>query len=185
MIWYQQIQAHQPEQRSDQPFGLAQRLVKHCPEDQRCLDCEVRVARLTARRGPGCRPPSFNGIVTEPDCQRASLSQPGLVVSPVRHLVAGFRNPMAALGIVFVRHGQAERSGRGAPSIQCQPPGQPPHPCTKPPKCAKTTTLDVSWMCRVRWTPLVRQLGWRVKRESRGIIAPCRCWGSVSARAAG
>jgi LacI family transcriptional regulator len=37
----------------------------------------------------------------------------------------------------------------------------------------------------VRWTPLVRQLGWRVKRESRGVIAPCRCWGSVSARAAG
>jgi hypothetical protein len=37
----------------------------------------------------------------------------------------------------------------------------------------------------VRWTPLVRQLGWRVKRESRRIIAPCRCWGSVSARAAG
>jgi hypothetical protein len=29
---------------------------------------------------------------------------------------------------------------------------------------------------QVRWTPLVRQLGWRVKRESRGIIAPCRCW---------
>jgi hypothetical protein len=28
----------------------------------------------------------------------------------------------------------------------------------------------------LRWTPLVRQLGWRVKRESRGIIAPCRCW---------
>jgi hypothetical protein len=25
----------------------------------------------------------------------------------------------------------------------------------------------------LRWTPLVRQLGWRVKRESRGIIAPC------------
>ena len=37
----------------------------------------------------------------------------------------------------------------------------------------------------MRWTQLVRQLGWRVKRESRGIIAPCRCWGSVSARAAG
>src|SRR3954464_8503613 len=37
----------------------------------------------------------------------------------------------------------------------------------------------------LRWTPLVRQSGWRVKRESRGIIAPCRCWASVSARAAG
>ena len=117
--------------RAASPLGLPQRLVKHCPEDQRCLDCEVRVVRLTARRGPGCRPPSFNGIVTEPDRQRAPLSQPGLVVSPVRHLVAGFRNPMAAVGIVFVRHGQAERSGRGAPSIQCQPPEQPPHPCTK------------------------------------------------------
>src|SRR3954467_2938968 len=28
----------------------------------------------------------------------------------------------------------------------------------------------------LRWTPLVRQLGWRVKRESRRIIAPYRCW---------
>jgi hypothetical protein len=26
---------------------------------------------------------------------------------------------------------------------------------------------------RLRWTPLVRQLGWRFKRESHGIIAPC------------
>jgi two-component system, OmpR family, response regulator len=34
----------------------------------------------------------------------------------------------------------------------------------------------------LRWTPLVRQSGWRVKRESRGIIAPCRCWSSVRAR---
>ena len=31
----------------------------------------------------------------------------------------------------------------------------------------------------------LQRLGWRVKRESRGIIAPCRCWASVSARAAG
>jgi hypothetical protein len=38
---------------------------------------------------------------------------------------------------------------------------------------------------QVRWTPLVRQLGWRVKRESRGIIAPCRCRASVSARTVG
>jgi hypothetical protein len=37
----------------------------------------------------------------------------------------------------------------------------------------------------VRWTPLVRQLGWRVKRESRGIIAPYRCWPPMEARAGG
>jgi hypothetical protein len=30
----------------------------------------------------------------------------------------------------------------------------------------------------LRWTPLVRQLGWRVKRESRRIVAPYRCWPS-------
>ena len=37
----------------------------------------------------------------------------------------------------------------------------------------------------LRWTPLVRQLGWRAKRESRRIIAPCRCWTPMWARAAG
>jgi hypothetical protein len=37
----------------------------------------------------------------------------------------------------------------------------------------------VSWQ-ELRWTPLVRQLGWRVRRESRGTIAPCRCRAWVS-----
>ena len=90
MVGHRQIQPHQLEQRADQPLGLAQRLVKHCPQDQRCLDGEIRVARLTARRGPGRRPPRCDRLVPEPDRQRAALSQPGLVVSPVRHLVAGF-----------------------------------------------------------------------------------------------
>jgi hypothetical protein len=39
---------------------------------------------------------------------------------------------MATVGIVFVRHGQAGRSGRGSSSIQCHSSRQPPHPCTKP-----------------------------------------------------
>ncbi|WP_147041225.1 hypothetical protein, partial [Skermanella aerolata] len=33
---------------------------------------------------------------------------------------------------------------------------------------------DYPFVQTLRWIPLVRQLGWRVKRESRGIIAPCR-----------
>jgi hypothetical protein len=37
----------------------------------------------------------------------------------------------------------------------------------------------------VRWIPPVRQLGWRVKRESCGVTAPCLCQASVSALAAG
>jgi type III restriction enzyme len=46
-------------------------------------------------------------------------------------------------------------------------------------------TFELWVQSGLRWTPLVRQLGWRVKRESRRIMAPCRCWASVSARAAG
>src|SRR5918994_1523666 len=63
---HRQVQPHQPEQRADQPFGLAQRLVKHCPQDQRCLDREVRVARLAARRGPRRRSPGSDRLLTEP-----------------------------------------------------------------------------------------------------------------------
>ena len=84
------------------------------------------------RRGPWRRPPRGDRLVREPDRQRAALSQPSLIISPVRHLVAGLRNPMATVGIVFVRHGQAGRSGRGFLSIQCHSSRQPPHPCTKP-----------------------------------------------------
>jgi hypothetical protein len=132
MIRHRQIQPHQLEQRADQPLGLPQRLVKHRPQDQRCLDREIRVACLSARRGPWRRPPRGDRLVREPDRQRAALPKPGLVVSPVRHLIAGLRNPMATVGIVFVRHGQAGRSGRRSSSIQCHSPRQPPHPCTKP-----------------------------------------------------
>jgi acyl-coenzyme A synthetase/AMP-(fatty) acid ligase len=34
---------------------------------------------------------------------------------------------------ISTHHGQAGQSESGSPSIQCHPPGQPPHPCTKPP----------------------------------------------------
>jgi hypothetical protein len=106
MVRHRQIQPDQLEQGADQPFGLAQRLVKHCPQDQRRLDREVRVTRLTARRGPRRRPPSGDRLLTEPDRQRAALAQPSLVGLPVRHLVAGSRDVVATVGIVFVRHGQ-------------------------------------------------------------------------------
>jgi hypothetical protein len=53
-------------------------------------------------------------------------------VPPIHHLVASLRNPMATVDIVLVRRAQAERSGRGSPSIRHHPPEQPRHPCTKP-----------------------------------------------------
>jgi len=65
------------------------------------------------------------------DRQRAALAQASFVGLPVRHFVATLRDPVATLGIVLVRHGQAGRSERGSPSIQYHPPGQLQHPCTK------------------------------------------------------
>ena len=62
--------------------------------------------------------------------QRAALSQPSLIVSPVRHLVAGSRDVVATVGIVLVRHGQAGRLGRGRHPIESRPQGQQQHPCT-------------------------------------------------------
>jgi DNA-binding transcriptional LysR family regulator len=40
-------------------------------------------------------------------------------------------------------------------------------------KDGRELNVRVEGQFTLRWTPLVRQLGWRVKRESRGIIAPC------------
>ena len=130
MIRHRQIQPHQLEQGADQPLGLPQRLVKHCPQDQRCLDREIRVARLAARRGPRRRPPRGDRLFREPDRQRAALAQASLVDRPVRHLVAGSRDVVATVGIVFVRHAQTGRSGRGRLPIESRPQGQQRHPCT-------------------------------------------------------
>jgi len=67
---------------------------------------QIRVARLATWRGPRRRPPGCDCFLAEPDRQRAALAQPSLVGRPVRHLVAGSRDVVATVGIVFVRHGQ-------------------------------------------------------------------------------
>ena len=56
---HRQIQPRQLEQRIDQPFGLAQRLMEHCPQDQRRLDGEIRADRPTWSAAPPAtlRPP--------------------------------------------------------------------------------------------------------------------------------
>jgi hypothetical protein len=79
MVRHRQIQPHQLEQGADQPFGLAQRLVKYCPQDQRRLDGRIRIARLAARRGRRRRLPGCDRLLAETDRQRAALAQPSLV----------------------------------------------------------------------------------------------------------
>ena len=60
------------------------------------LVCSAALPSLPAR--------SWHTLLTEPDHQRAALAQASLVGLPVRHLVAGSRDPVATIGIVLVRH---------------------------------------------------------------------------------
>jgi hypothetical protein len=113
VVRHWQVEFHQLEQEADQSFGLAQRLVKDGPQDQRRLDHQIRVARVTTRRGPRRCPLGFSCLSSKPDCQRATLSQPSLIILPVRNPVAGRWDPVTTVDIVLVRHGQAGRwSGR-------------------------------------------------------------------------
>ena len=73
-----QIEAEQLEDRADQPLGLAQRQVEHRAQGQSSRDCQVRVVRLTARRGarrgfPAAMSSSVNHTVRLPRCRSASL----------------------------------------------------------------------------------------------------------------
>ena len=72
VIGNRQVNAHEVQQRSEQPLGLAQRLVKHQPDHEGCLDRCLRVARLTAgRRSRRCRP-GCDGLVADPQRQAAT-----------------------------------------------------------------------------------------------------------------
>src|SRR5687768_3979140 len=50
-VRYRQVEAEQLEDRADQSLGLAQRQMEHRAECQSCRDRQIRVVRLTARRG--------------------------------------------------------------------------------------------------------------------------------------
>src|ERR687897_609990 len=75
-IWHRQVEAEQLEDRADQPLGLAQRQVEHRAQCQSGRDCQVRVVRLTARRGAAFQAAiasSVNHTVRLPRCRSASL----------------------------------------------------------------------------------------------------------------
>jgi hypothetical protein len=103
-------------------------------------------------------------LLAEPDRQRAALAQASLVGLPVRHLVAGLRNPMATVGIVFVRPGQTRRSGRGRFPTESSPHRQPRHPCTtygRPPPCKSFLQhADVESRLLPSIRPVVQPGGW-------------------------
>jgi hypothetical protein len=76
-----EIEPKQAEHAGDEPFSLAQGQVEDEPQDQHQLDRQVRIERLTARRGPSGCMPSGNGRLVEPERQVPSALQPCFVLS--------------------------------------------------------------------------------------------------------
>jgi hypothetical protein len=71
VVGNREIEPKQAQHAGDEPFGLAQGQVEDEPQDQHQLDCQVRIERLTARRGPSRCMPSGNGRLVEPERQVA------------------------------------------------------------------------------------------------------------------
>ena len=82
-----EVEAHDPEPRVQEPFGLAQREMVEEPQGQGGLDGEIRVAPLPAAvAAPAGRPGSarFRG---HPQCHIATSNEGLIVGRPVRHAV--------------------------------------------------------------------------------------------------
>jgi hypothetical protein len=90
VVWSgnREIKPKQAEHAAGEPFGLAQGQVEDEPQDQHQLDRQVRVAGLSARRGPSRCMPSSNGRLVEPERQVTAPLQPCLVLRPVPDPVA-------------------------------------------------------------------------------------------------
>jgi hypothetical protein len=106
-IWHRQVNAEQLEDGADQSLGLAQRQVEHCPQCQSCRDCQIRVVRLTTRRGPRHGFPGGDGLIRKPHGQTAPLPQRLVIRCPIRHASLWSWNMVAALYLC----GMKARSG--------------------------------------------------------------------------
>jgi hypothetical protein len=112
------------EDGTDQAFGLAQRQTEHSAQCQSCRNRQIRVVRLTARRGSRCRFPGGDDGVRKPHGQTAPLMQRLVIIGPIRHPPLRPRNVVATVGIVFVWHiGEIRKAGT-VPSLR-----HPAHPC--------------------------------------------------------
>jgi len=104
MIRHRQVKAEQLEDRADQSLRLAQRQTEHCTQRQSCRDCQIRVVRLTTRRGPRHGFPGGDRLIRKPHGQTAPLPQCLVILCPIRHAPLRPWNMAAASGIAFVRH---------------------------------------------------------------------------------
>ena len=92
MVGNREIETEQANDGADQAFGLAQSQTEHGLERQGRRDRQIRVVRLTARRGARLRVPGRDRRLREPDRQAPALAQGGIILGPVR-------DPALLLGI--------------------------------------------------------------------------------------
>ena len=114
-----EVEAHYPEQRVQEPFGLAQREMIEEPQGQGGLDGEIRVAPLPAAvAAPAGRPGSdrFRG---HPQCHIATSNEGLIVGRPVRHAVLRLLRGMnLRLHPCSVTPAETRRAGQTAPPAE-------------------------------------------------------------------
>ena len=112
-------EAHDPEQRVQEPFGLAQREMIEEPQGQGGLDGEIRVAPLPAAvAAPAGRPGSarFRG---HPQCHIATSNEGLIVGRPVRNAVLRLIRGMdLRLHPCNVAPAETRRAGQTAPPAE-------------------------------------------------------------------
>jgi hypothetical protein len=144
MIRNRQIQPEEPQDRTDQALGLAQRQPEHRPERQGCPDCQGRITRLVARCSARLGPPGGNRLVREPDREASALAQGDIVLGTVCHSVPLLGDTVTASGIGFERHGRYPRSGGHSLPMPSRSRHQPADPCNTAPDDAARTRDMVS-----------------------------------------
>ena len=82
-----QFEAHQPDQRGDEAFGLPKREVVHLAQGQCHQDRQIRVPPLPTGEPGGGRIPRADRALVEPDGEVTTASQRLAVGSPVQHAV--------------------------------------------------------------------------------------------------
>ena len=94
MIRYGQVQAHDPEDRREKPFGLPEWLMEEETERQCGFDGEIRVLRLPATRANARGFPGRNGLRRQPQGHVASADQSSIIGPPVGDAVFRFVREM-------------------------------------------------------------------------------------------
>ena len=130
MVGNREIETQQANDRADQAFALAQSQTEHGLEGQGRRDRQIRVVRLTARRGARLGVPGRDRRLCEPHRQAPALAQGRVVFGPVRDPTPLFRDAVTAISIGLERHRGSRVIGGGVHLRQTSP-DQPPDPCNK------------------------------------------------------